>query len=317
MTDTVAPRMLNDVSAADFAVADSSIDAVLCRYLKQEYEIADPAWLEHRAKEISNRRLGIRRWLRRLILRGRNAREQTEVHGGYETHWDLMRSTGEHVASQDDRVLAVHWHQRGMLVAPQALRQVHMLYLMRAIQVMRPRHVLEVGCGNGNVVLTLAARFPDIAFSGVELTTSGIAAARAVQALPELPDSMVNGSPEPLLDLAAHRAVDLRVGDARALPFPDRSFDLVYTRLALEQMEQIREEALREVTRVASNTVVLIEPWRDYNLTDPGRAYIRRMGYFTGRIKDLKKLGFKEVMSTGEIPQKVQFNVGPVVAVRA
>lgn len=81
MTDTVAPRMLNDVSAADFAVADSSIDAVLCRYLKQEYEIADPAWLEHRAKEISNRRLGIRRCLRRLILRGRNAREQTEVHG--------------------------------------------------------------------------------------------------------------------------------------------------------------------------------------------------------------------------------------------
>ena len=313
----IATRMaLKDVSAADFTVADASIDAVLRRHVKQEYDTDDPAWLEHETKEISTRRLGIRRWLRRIMMRGRNAREQAEVRSSYEEHWNNA-PTADHIASMDDRMLAVRWHRRGMLVAPQALRQVHMLYLMRAIQMVQPRRVLEVGCGNGNVVLTLAARFPGIAFAGIELTISGIAAAREVQMLPELPASMVDGSPEPLLDMTAHRTVNLQRGDAGELPFPDRSYDFVYTRLALEQMEQIREKALGEITRVAGNAVVLIEPWRDYNLTDPGHAYIRRMGYFTGKAMDLEKYGFKVVMSTEDIPQKVQFNAGPVVAVRA
>lgn len=305
-----------EVSAADLAVPDSAIDAVLREHVRQEYDIADPAWLQHEAKEISARRLDLRRWLRRLISMGRNAREQTDVRSGYEAHWHQARSLEQYVAGLNDRVLAVRWRRRGMLVEPQALRKVHMLYLMRAIEVLQPRRVLEVGCGNGNVVLTLAARFPGISFTGVELTDSGVAVAREVQALPELPASMVRGSPEPLQDLTAHRFVDLRVGDARALPFADRSFDLVYTRLALEQMEQIRNQALREITRVADHAVVLVEPWRDYNLTDPGRPYVRRVGYFTGRIGDLKKLGFLEVMSTVDLPQKVQFNAGPVVAVR-
>lgn len=316
MTETAVRRGLKDISAADFTVADASIEAVLRRHVRQEYDIGDPAWLEHQAKEISNRRLGVRRWLRRILASNRNAREQGEVRESYEKHWNNA-PTSDHIANMDDRVLAVCWHRRGLLVAPQALRQVHMLYLMQAIQAVQPRRVLEVGCGNGNVVLTLAARFPSIAFAGIELTTAGIAAAREVQALPELPAGLVEGSPKPLLDVTAHRTVDLRVGDARSLPFPDRFFDLVYTRLALEQMEQIREEALREITRVAGTAVVLIEPWREYNRIDPGRAYIRRMSYFRGKIGHVEKYGFKVVLSTDNIPQKVQFNAGPVVAIRA
>ena len=113
-----------------------------------------------------------------------------------------------------------------------------------------------------------------------------------------------------------HRRVELMVGDARTLPFPDRAFDLVYTRLALEQMEQIREAALREIARLAARAVVLIEPWRDFNQRDPGRAYVRRMGYFAGHVADLRRLGFEVKLSTADIPQKVQFISGPVAAVR-
>lgn len=300
----------------DFAVDDSHVESVIDRYIREEFDIGDPAWQERAAKEISNRRLGLREWLRRMIVQGCNAREQTDVRNGYEAHWCLAESLEQYVASFNDRTLAVQWRRRGMSVAPQVLRQVHLLYLMRAIETLQPRRVLEVGCGNGNVILTLAARFPQVAFSGIELTSAGVAVARAVQKLPEIPAIFVDSSPEPLRDLTAHGAVDLRVGDARALPYPDRFFDLVYTRLALEQMEQIRKQALNEIGRVAGRGVALIEPWRDYNLTDPGRAYIRRTGYFTGRIRDLGKLGFKVVLSTADIPQKVQFNAGPVIAIR-
>jgi len=48
--------------------------------------------------------------------------------------------------------------------------------------------------------------------------------------------------------------------DATLLPFPDNSFDLVYTRHTLEQMPTVFEKALDEIFRVAKKNVVLFEP---------------------------------------------------------
>jgi len=61
---------------------------------------------------------------------------------------------------------------------------------------------------------------------------------------------------------------------------------------------------------------VLVEPWRDFNHTDPGRTYIRRLGYFHGQARELEKYGFTPILVTDDLPQKVQFRVGPVVALR-
>lgn len=301
---------------ADFAVPDNQIDAVLKPHIREEYDTGDLAWREHEERAISKRQLGRRRWLRRILTMGRNARNQADVRTGYETHWSQAESLEHYVSSLNDRTLAVHWRQRGMLVAPQVLRQTQMLYLMRAIEVLKPRTVLEVGFGNGNIILTLAARFPEVKFSGIELTESGVDIAQAVQKQAKLPVGLAENSPEKLLDLVAHQSAELRVGDAGALPFADRSIDLVYTRLALEQMEQIREVALKEICRVSARALWLLEPWRDYNQEDPGRAYIRRAGYFTGRVQDVEDIGFKVVQSTADIPQKIQFNAGLVVAIR-
>ena len=311
MTDTV-----QGLGAADFSVPDAAITAVLDRNVRREFTLGDPEWQAEMLKAIGNRRLGIRRWLRRMLLGHGNAREQLDVRSGYEQHWENLAKVEDYVAGLNDRTLVVRWRERGMILAPQALRQSHLLYLMKAILAVRPRRVVEVGCGNGNIILTLAARFPEVEFAGVELTESGVMAARAVQAQDQLPESFVASSPEPLADLTAHRRIDLWVGDASALPFPDRSFDLVYTRIALEQMEQLRKQALREITRVSAKAVVLIEPWRDFNQTGVGRAYVRRMGYFAGRAADLKKYGFAPVLVTDDLPQKVQFSAGTVVALR-
>lgn len=43
---------------------------------------------------------------------------------------------------------------------------------------------------------------------------------------------------------------------------------------------------------------------------------VRRMGYFRARTADLTRLGFRVVFANRDIPQKVQFNSGPVVALR-
>ncbi len=316
MTSTQTNAEFDSLLGEDFVVPDNEIDAVLSQYKAEEYDVDDPDWVEIRAKAIGNRRLGFRRWFGRIIKLGRNARDQAEVRDSYETHWSRAETLDQFMSILNNHKHAVQWRQHGMIVMLQVLRQVQLLYLMRAVKTLQPRRVLEVGCGNGNILLNLAARFPDVKFSGVELTEKGIAVAQAAQLLSELPAGMVENSPEPIVDLNAHQGVELRVGDAKALPYSDHSFDLVYSVLALEQMEQIREQALKEICRVSAQALLLFEPWREYNLKDPGRAYVRRTGYFTGRMEDVKRLGFKVVHSTADIPQKVQFNVGPVIAVR-
>ena len=317
MTQTTARAGEAAPTAADFQVPDAEVEALVARSLRQAFTDDDPEWRAIVARAVGTRSLGWRRWLKRLVTQGRNARPQSDVRSGYEQHWNLKPTVEQYVASLDQRIVHARWRGRGMNLAPQALRQVHMLYVLRAIDVVGARRVLEVGCGNGNVILSMAACAPQVAFSGVELTEAGVAAARAVQELPELPTSLVAASPAPVRDAGAHRRVQLQTGDARRLPFPDRAFDLVYTRLALEQMEQIREQALAEIARVADRAVVLVEPWRDFNLADPGRAYVKRMGYFSARSTDLARLGFNVVLATDDVPQKVQFSSGPVVALRA
>lgn len=316
VSPSVARAEAHALVAADVAVDDAAIDAVLSPHVRQRYALDDPAWRELESKSIGTRRLGVRRWVRRVLSMGRNARAQGEVRSGYESHWQLAPSVSAYVSSLDDRALAVRWRDRGMLLAPQAIRLVHLLYFLRVIDALRPRRVLEIGCGNGNIILTLATLYPEIEFAGLELTEAGIAAARQMQTLETLPAVMTANLPRAMHDPAAHRRVELKVGDARALPYAPRAFDLVLTRLALEQMEQIRHQALAETTRVADRAVALIEPWREFNRVDPGRAYVRRMGYFKGRTSALERLGFRLVLVTDDIPQKVQFSAGPAIAVR-
>lgn len=317
MLKTSLHEQENSLDSADLELDRSAIEAVIDRHARQKFDGVDPAWKVIEQSEISTRRLGVRRWLRRILKMGRNAREQIDVQSGYEAHWTLASSVEKYIADLSERTLALVWEEKGYLAAPQVLRQVHMLQIMRAIEVFKPKRVLEVGCGNANVVLTLAACFPEISFVGLELTKNGVAAGQAVQALPELPASFIGNCPQKMIDPKAHRDVKLQVGDASIMPFPDDSFDLIYTRLALEQMEQVREKALGEIARVSKQAVVLIEPWKDYNTESPGRDYVRRMGYFNGKISDMNKFGFTVLMATADSPQKVQFNVGSVVAVKS
>ncbi|OEJ64162.1 class I SAM-dependent methyltransferase [Magnetovibrio blakemorei] len=309
-------KSIFSLTKEDFLLPDSDIQKILDLHETQKFNINDSEWKEISNKEISQRRLGIRRYLHRLIEHGRNTRTQVDVQSSYNTHWNLTDTLSQYIEGLNTRNLALQWRQQGIICASQALRQIDLLFYIKAIETVRPKSVLEIGCGNSSILLTLAARFPEISFFGIELTESGVNIAKSVQELDELPPSIVKNSPVPLVDLTAHRLVKLQIGDARNLPFPDNHFDLIYTRLALEQMEQIREKVLKEIYRVSNGVVALVECWRDFNLTGPGRDYIHRSGYFTGKIRDLEKLGFNIVLATADVPQKIQFSSGPVVGVK-
>lgn len=90
-----------------------------------------------------------------------------------------------------------------------------------------PRRVLEVGCGTGD----FAARLRDRGLEVVAVDQS-----------------------EQMVDLARRRGVDARVGDVRALPFDDRSFDVAVANFMLYHVPEL-DRALAELARVAPRLV--------------------------------------------------------------
>jgi ubiquinone/menaquinone biosynthesis C-methylase UbiE len=98
----------------------------------------------------------------------------------------------------------------------------------------RGQSVLDVACGTGIVARTAAERVGDQGrVTGLDLNEAMLTVARRLR-----PD------------------LEWHPGDARNLPFPDRSFDVVLCQAALMFFPR-PEEALSEMARVAAGTVAL------------------------------------------------------------
>jgi ubiquinone/menaquinone biosynthesis C-methylase UbiE len=212
------------------------------------------------------------------------------------------------------RAVPCVWGDRRFMAAVTGLKRVHLLVLMQLIEKLQPRSVLEVGCGIGINLLVLAARFPQIAFEGIDLTARGIASIKELSAQDALPRALLDYSPEPSRDAEAHRRIQARQGSAVALPYRDNEFDLIYTVAALEQMEAIRPNVMAELQRVSSGHVAMMEAFRDWNQAGMRRNYIVAQDYFASRIDELPKFGLRPVLSTDDMPTKVNMGLGLVVA---
>lgn len=235
------------------------------------------------------------------------------VSDNYEAKWSGADPAERYAAGGS--VAPFQWGQRPILMRSLAVKRVYLLYLYRLIERLQPRSVLEVGCGTGINLVLLANRFPDIRFHGLELTRSGVEQCQRLIAK-QLPVQLLEFSPEPLADTTAHHDISILQGTAADLPFPSDNFDLVVTVLALEQMEQIRAYALREIGRVAPRAV-LIEPFRDWNRDGLRRRYTRANGYFGATVGNLPRYGLKATLMAADHPMKVHLGVGVVVTERA
>ncbi len=126
----------------------------------------------------------------------------------------------------------------------------------------RPRRVLEVGVGEGEIARRIGTRWPGVPVAGVDLVD------------------------EELTATWRERGVVGSFADITRLPFPPRTFDLV---LAIEVLEHVPdpEHAVAELARVASGHVVLSVPrepvWRIANMARG--KYIGALGNTPGHIQ--------------------------------
>lgn len=240
-----------------------------------------------------------------------SVRDSEAVGKHYDEAWSNIDLA---VQLQDTRASWFEWRGGGVQARTIGYKRVCHLYLAKAIEWLQPQTVVEVGFGWGVNLLTLAVQFPQIRFGGIELTESGVRMARTLAASQDTPGLLEGFVLDRVRDASALQRLDLRQGTAEALPFPDKSVDMLFTVLALEQMDRIREPVLRELARVARRHVVMIEPFREWNADGERREFIRRFDYWSAAIADLPAFGLVPIAATSEMPQKLTFRAGVVIA---
>ena len=140
-------------------------------------------------------------------------------------------------------------------------------------------NVLEVGVGELTTLDSIYSNFgPDIDCYGVDLSLN-----RIYHGLHEYKKR--------------HRSLPTVVkANAVQLPFPDNSFDLVYTRHTLEQMPTIFKEALSEIIRVSRKQIILFEPSFELGSMSQ-KIKMLNSDYIRGMPKFLKKRSDVQVES--------------------
>ncbi len=286
------------------------LEAAFAAAVHREVPAGDRAWAatERRLLVALRWKAFATRWLPWLERRGQSAK----VSETYEEAWDAQADFGKFDLARREKQLVV-WGERRFYASQLGAKRVHLLYIAALIDALRPRAVLEVGSGLGQNAMLLAQRFPDVQFTGLELTAQGTRIAAAARAAP-LQEVLLRHAPFPLADADAHARVRFVRGSAAQLPFASDAFDLVYTVLALEQMEAIRAQALAEIARVCRGHTAMIEPFRDYNQTPLRRAKTQGWGLFSAAIGDLPAYGLTPMHTTGDMPMKVYYGVGLVVS---
>jgi SAM-dependent methyltransferase len=267
--------------------------------------------------EMSERKKKImRKFLKRLLLgwRTENQRHEEAIVKEYSDVWERTDFASYNLVKDPPRYSPWEWDGERMFASTIGATRFRQLLLARVIERLKPRTVLEVGCGNGINLILLSCRFPGVAFTGIELTAAGNRAAVEFQRTPELPLPMREFAPLPLTDTTAFRRISFLQGSAAHLPFDDGAFDLVLTVLALEQMERVRNRALAEIVRVSGGHTLMMEPLRDVNSALWPRLNVLRRNYFQARIDDLIPFGLKPIMATSDFPQETFLRACAVLA---
>jgi len=193
-------------------------------------------------------------------------REQTGAAGNteriIETAYDMQ--AGVYVNDMNDPAIFAHKVRYGRAIADQLSRLTDCTSL------------LEPGTGEGTTLSFVLDAFdkPGMAVHGMDISWSRLATCRK------------------WLADRGHPSVQLAIASLFHLPYADASFDVVYTSHTIEPNGGNEQSILRELYRVASRHLVLLEP--AYELSPPElQQRMDSLGYCKGLVAHAEALGMR------------------------
>lgn len=193
------------------------------------------------------------------------------------------------------------WHilKNKYFLAPKGFTGDIFRKLIRSeIQRLKPKNVLEVGCGIGLNIFYLAKIFKNIKFYGVDISDYAINKNNLF-----VKKNKINN-------------VKFYCMNAKNLSFKKNSFDLCYTVLALEQMNKIKIEVIRKIKNIVKKNIILVEPFADINKNLLNFIHTKNSDYFDLHYNELEKLGLTIQKKIDNFPQRLGLAAGFVTTIK-
>jgi SAM-dependent methyltransferase len=193
------------------------------------------------------------------------------------------------------------WHifNNEYFLAPAGLTQDIFRSLIKSeILKLKPRNVLEVGCGIGLNILYFANFFKDIKFTGIDISNYAINKNNLA-----LKKNNINN-------------VEFYCKNAKKLSFKKNTFDLTYSVLALEQMNKIKFKVIREIKNVTKKKMIFIEPFVDINKNLINSFHTKNSDYFNLHYNELENLDLLIERKFDNFPQRLGLAAGFVSLIK-
>ena len=178
-----------------------------------------------------------------------------------------------------------HKYQNDVFLSPGNLTQeIFQSLIISEIKKKKFTSILEVGCGIGLNIFNLAKQFPSINFTGIDISDEAINFCKK------------NNN---------FKNVEFIKENAAKINFKDNYFDMTYTVLALEQMQQIQKEVIKKITQITKDRIILIEPFRDVNQNFIEYIHTKNSDYLNLNYNDLLKYDLEINNVEYDFPQRI------------
>jgi len=209
----------------------------------------------------------------------------------------------------------LHKYKKIFLAHSSLTTKIQQHLIINKVGELKPKSVLEIGCGPGITLKLLSDIYTEINFQGIDLSIEGIKYAN------NLKKKHLNPIFKKKLNFQYNNVINnpnlvFDNQDASSLKFNDKKFDLIFSNLALEQMDDIKYNVISEMKRVAKNYIILIEPFK--NLNNFGLRYLHHKSkqYFNLNHFDLKDENFEIFEFYDQLPALLSLNYGMLVLKR-
>lgn len=177
------------------------------------------------------------RFLIKLLLKKSFLKTTNDSRDIYERYDDREQNAWE-----NDTTICL-WHGKIKQIPIKNIRAAYLQHICNQINIIKPKRILEIGCGNCINLVTLKKKYgDDIELYGIDIAQNRISVAK--QYFKDALDG-VHLQHVPITDVTS---------------FEDGYFDLVFSMHCLEQIPYQTIDALKEMHRITNNKIVMIEP---------------------------------------------------------